>query len=237
MAKFKAGKALAEPRSTGHPPGTTDDNGDFTRLSGTGYADQTGDFTLSSGAAGGGITLVNKHAPDQFSFGGKGAFTIVVKNKGEMVEAGMISVSDHMPPGLTMKSGRFKAGAWACNAGEATVRGQDIACTYNKNLKHKSKAKLKLDVTVAKADRFAAKSVMVENIATAIIRYNAVINGDVDVKVERRSRRGKLAVSDMIRLTKKTKPKVNFDIGIGVGGSGGHKGSDGPKDAAGRRKP
>jgi len=165
-----------------------------------------------SSSTGGGISITKKHSPSRFSTGSRGAFKIVVKNKGAKLAKGMLKVVDHMPAGLTVKTGDFRANSWRCKGGMVSSNGQDVTCTYHRTLAKNRRATLNLNITVASADRFPADVKEVENCATASV----------------------LGTHNMGRLTcdkvkirhAKNSGSFNLPIGIGIG-LGGFGGSGG----------
>jgi len=156
--------------------------------------------------------VTKQHSPDTFSTGAKGTFTIKVNNKGKKLKKGMLSVVDYMPPGLTVKTGAFRTGSWACKGGKVSSSGQDVTCTYNKRLRKNERAKkLKLSTKVAPLGEFPVDVEEVENCATASVQ------GAAGVKV-----------CDKVRIIhKKTKSifdlPITIGIGIGIGTSKGGK--------------
>jgi len=163
----------------------------------------------SSGASS--IPIVPSLAtPPRFSTGSKGSFSIKVKNKGKKLAKGMLRVVDHMPGGLSVKTGAFRAGSWSCKGGMVTSSGQNVTCAYNRTLGKHSRATLHLNARVAPKGRFPAGVNEVENCATASVQGAA----------------GVLAtgpkVCDKIKIRHmKSIDVLNLPIGIGIGGGGG----------------
>jgi len=183
------------------------------------------------------ISVKHKHSPSHFSTGRRGSFKIVVKNRGNKLGKGMLTVVDHMPAGLYVKTGSFRANSWHCKGGMISGSGQDVTCTYNRSLGKRSRATLNLNATVAPIDRFPADVNEVENCATAsvqgaagTIRKHAVINEDV--KVEKRGMAMKACDTVKIRHVK-SRGTFTLPIGIGIGVGGFGSGNQG-KGAAGR---
>ncbi len=168
-----------------------------------------------------------KYSPSRFATGSRGAFKIVVKNKGNKLGKGMLTVVDHMPAGLSVKTGGFRANSWRCKGGMISSSGQDVTCTYNRKLGKKSRATLNLNVAVASAGSFPAGVKEVENCATAFVkdspgmainRRNSHIKGDVKVEKGAKSRGMAVRVCDKIKIRHaKSTGSFNLPIGIGIG--------------------
>jgi len=119
------------------------------------------------------ITIEKKHSPSRFSTGGKGMFSIKVTNKGEMPTRGMLKVIDHMPAGLSVKTGKFVADLWTCEGGKITRSGQDVTCVFNKTLRKNRWSEIKLNTAIASNERFPARVNVVRNCATASVQQGA----------------------------------------------------------------
>jgi len=84
------------------------------------------------------LAVQMKHSPRTFSTGTKAALRLKVKNKGNKLGKGMLMVANHLPAGLAVKTGDFRAGSWRCKGGIISSRGQDVICTYNRKLGKKA---------------------------------------------------------------------------------------------------
>jgi len=115
-------------------------------------------------------SITKTHSPHTFSTGGKGTFSIKVKNKSKKLKKGALMLVDHMPEGLSVKTGAFRAGSWSCKGGMVSSSGQDVSCSYNRTLGKHGRATLNLNVRVAQKDQFPAGVDSVENCATASVR-------------------------------------------------------------------
>jgi len=155
--------------------------------------------------------VTKTHSPHTFSTGSKGSFKIKVKNKGKKLAKGMLKVVDHMPGGLSVKTGAFRAGSWTCKGGMVSSSGQDVTCSYNRTLGKHGRATLRLNARVAPKGQFPAGVDVVENCATASVRGAA---GVVAAGPK---------VCDKVKIRHK-KSRGLFDlpinIGIGIGGGG-----------------
>jgi len=86
------------------------------------------------------------------------------------MEKGTLIVMDHMPAGLSVKTGTFRAGSWHCKGGMVSSSGQDVTCSYNKALKKRGRATLNLNVSVAPKAQFPIDADVVENCASIAVQ-------------------------------------------------------------------
>jgi len=119
------------------------------------------------------VSIEKKHSPSHFSTGSRGAFKIIVKNLGKKLEKGALTLVDHMPEGLSVRTGTFRAGSWLCHGGMISDSGQDITCSYNRALNKRGRATLNLNASVAPKAQFPADVDAVENCATASAQGSA----------------------------------------------------------------
>jgi len=144
------------------------------------HVDHNGAATLPAAIGGGAtiprpassphVSIQKKHSPSRFSTGSRGAFKIVVKNRGAAMGKGALTVVDHMPAGLSVKTGTFRAGSWRCKGGMVSGSGQDVICYYNRTLNRRGRATLNLNVTVAPKAQFPVDADVVENCASIAAR-------------------------------------------------------------------
>jgi len=162
-----------------------------------------------------------KHSPRTFSTGSKGTLRLKAKNKGSTLEKGMLTVVEHLPVGLSVKSGDFRANSWRCKGGMISSSGQDVTCTYNRKLGKQKKGTLNLNVSVTHVGNHAVHVKEVEYCATVSVKGAA--NG---AAIQQQS---PVTVCDKIRIKhEKSNSIFNLPIGIGIGlggiGAGGGKG-------------
>lgn len=205
-----------------------DETTDRIRIGKFGVISHTGGILLPRPPShGGNITITKNHSPKQFSTGSKGSFKIVVKNKGNKLEKGMLTVVDHMPVGLSVKTGAFRANSWRCNGGKVSSSGQVVTCTYNRTLNKKRKAILNLNTRVAAVGKFPAGVKEVKNCATA-----SVINGDIAVGKTMPTQEVTTTACDKVKIRHvKSRGLFNLPISIGIGIGGGGSSGATPKGA------
>ncbi len=124
-----------------------------------------------------------------------------------------------MPGGLSVKTGAFRAGSWACKGGMVSSSGQDVTCSYNRTLGKHGRATLRLNARVAPKGRFPAGVHVVENCATVSIQGAAGVvaagpKACDKVKIRHKKSRGLF--------------DLPINIGIGIGGFGGGGGTTAP---------
>jgi len=131
------------------------------------------------------VSIQKKHSPSRFSTGSRGAFKIIVKNRGAAMEKGALTVVDHMPAGLSVKTSTFRAGSWRCKGGMVSGSGQDVTCSYNRTLNRRGRATLNLNVNIAPKSQFPADVKEVENCATASAQGAASVKACDRVRINR----------------------------------------------------
>ncbi len=164
------------------------------------------------------LTVQMKYSPRTFSTGTKAALRLKVKNKGNKLGKGMLTVVNHLPAGLAVKTGDFRANSWRCKGGMISSSGQDVTCTYNRKLGKKSRTTLTLNVAVASADSFPADVKEVENCATA-----SVVEGVANTGGRLAASNGNMAVKvcDKVKIRHiKSRGSFSLPIGIGIGFGG-----------------
>jgi hypothetical protein len=116
------------------------------------------------------LSVQMKHSPRTFSTGSKGTLRLKAKNKGNKLGKGMLTVVDHMPAGLSVKTGTFRAGSWRCKGGMVSSSGQDVTCSYNRTLNKRGRATLNLNVIVAPKSQFPTDAGVVENCVSIAVQ-------------------------------------------------------------------
>jgi len=156
--------------STGFYPGVSVGSGVVTGIDFHNLKKAYGPVGSDNNPAGMLAPITKTHSPHTFSTGSKGTFSIKVKNKGKTLAKGMLKVVDHIPAGLSVRTGAFRAGSWTCKGGMVSSSGQDVTCTYNRKLGKHGRATLRLNARVAPKGRFPAGVDSVESCATASVR-------------------------------------------------------------------